>query len=526
MTRAKSLTHHAWLQVILSVALLGIVQAAAAPAPKPGAAPAQFSPGVVDDLARALSQKPYEANHAGAPESLRKLGAKAYNEIRFNADRAFFADSGSSFRAQLYHLGYLYNRGVAVNLVTNGTAFGVPYSTELFTFGNTHFDRLPPETGYGGLRLHYPLNTPDVYDEMISFLGASNFRVLGRGQSYGLHARGLSIDTALPSGEEFPYFREFWVETPRADATAILMHALLDSPSVTGAYHFKITPGAQTVVDVSALIFARKDVKKLGLAPMASMFFYGENQNRTTIDYRPEVHSSDGLLIHNGADEWLWRPLRNPEALAVSDFVDNNVRGFGLMQRDRNFDHYQDLATFSQNRPSYWIEPLGDWGEGMVELVEIPTPDESNENILAYWTPKQGLKANESRTFSYRLHAVTTVGSDDSYPGGRVVATYQKKLNPPDVPDDEKNIRRFMVDFSGGDLGYYLKTPNLVEAAVTASAGEIVARRVEPHPGIGGFRAVFDIKPKENTVADLRVYLRARGQALTETWLLPWKAEE
>jgi glucans biosynthesis protein len=195
------------------------------------------------------------------------------------------------------------------------------------------------------------------------------------------------------------------------------------------------------------------------------------------------------------------------------------------MQRDRNFDHYQDLNTFSQNRPSYWVEPLGDWGDGMVELVEIPTPDESNENILAYWVPKQGLKTNESRTFSYRLHAVQTVAGEDAHPGGRVVATYQKKLSPPDVTEEQKNVRRFMVDFAGGDLGFYLKTPNLVEVAVTASAGEIIHSHAEPHPAIGGFRAVFDIKPKDNAVADLRVYLRARGQALSETWLFPWRME-
>lgn len=526
MVANKELTRRAALQAFSGLAALGLSRAYAAPVVRPGVAPVQFSPAIVNDLARTLAKKPYEANHALAPDILKKLDNKAYNEIRFNPERAFLADSGSPFRFQLYHLGYLYNRGVAVNLVTNATVFGVPYSNELFTFGSTQLDRLLPETGYGGLRLHYPLNMPGVFDEMISFLGASNFRVLSRGQSYGLHARGLSIDTALPSGEEFPYFREMWVETPRADATAILVHALLDSPSVTGAYHFKITPGAETVVDVSALLFARKDIKKLGLAPMASMFFYGENQNRTTIDYRPEVHSSDGLLINNGADEWLWRPLRNPEALAVSDFVDNNVRGFGLMQRDRNFDHYQDLQSSSQSRPSYWVEPVGDWGEGMVELVEIPTPDESNENILAYWVPKQGLKANEGRMFSYRLRAANGIGGDGSHPGGRVVATYQKKLAPPDVPENEKNIRRFMVDFSGGDLNYYLKTSNLVEAAVTVSAGEILHSHAEPHPAIGGFRAVFDIKPKENVVADLRCYLRARGHALSETWLFPWRAAE
>ncbi len=488
------------------------------------AAPVQFSSATVDDLARALAKKPYDGARNATPEALRKLDYKAYSEIKFNPERAFFTESGSSFRAQLYHLGYLYNRSVNVNFVANGIAANVPYSPELFTFGGSGIERLPPETGYAGARIHYPLNTPDIFDELISFLGASNFRVLSRGQSYGLHARGLSIDTALPSGEEFPAFREIWVEAPRSDATAITLHALLDSPSVTGAYHFKITPGAETVVDVSATLFARKDVKKLGLAPMASMFFYGESQNRSTIDYRPEVHNSDGLLIHNGADEWLWRPLRNPEALAVSDFVDNNVRGFGLMQRDRGFDHYQDLNTFSQNRPSYWMEPLGDWGEGMVELVEIPTPDELNENILAYWVPKQSLKAGESKTFSYRLHAVNVVGGDESHPGGRVVATYQKKLNPPEVAEDEKNIRRFMIDFSGGDLSYYLKAQNLVEVMVTTSSGEILSRHAEPHPAIEGFRAVFDIRPKENTLADLRCYLRARGRALTEIWLFPWRA--
>ncbi len=356
---------------------------------------------------------------------------------------------------------------------------------------------------------------------MISFLGATNFRVLARGQRYGLHARGVAVDTALPSGEEFPYFREVWIETPAANASAIMMHALLDSPSLTGAYHFKITPGVASAVDISATLYARKDIKKLGLAPMASMFFSGEGRPRAGEDYRPEVHNSDGLLIHNGAGEWLWRPLRNPSQLAVSDFVDRDVRGFGLMQRDRNFDHYQDLEAQAEARPSYWVEPLGDWGEGAVELVEIPTPDETNDNVLSYWMPKQPLKKGGSTTFSYRLHALNELTDETSHPGGKIVATYEEKLPP--QPDSDIRPQRFIVDFSGGDLGYYLQNAGVVEAVVTTSSGKILASSVVPHARIGGFRATFDIVPQADTTADMRVYLSAGGKAITETWIYPWR---
>lgn len=475
----------------------------------------QFSAGLVDELAKKLSKQGYDAKANAAPDILRGLDAKSYGAIAYRPERAFFGEGGSPFRAQLYHLGYLYNRAARVNLVTNAAAYGVPYSPDLFDFGETPVPRLPSETGYAGLRLHYPLNNPAVFDEMLSFLGASNFRALGRGQTYGLHARGVAIDTALPSGEEFPYFREFWVETPQANATAIFVHALLDSPSMTGAYHFKITPGAATMLDISAVIFARKTVKKLGLAPLASMFFYGETA-RQGGDYRPEVHNSDGLMINNGAGEWLWRPLRNPSGLALSSFIDNNPRGFGLMQRDRDFDHYLDLKAGIEKRASYWVEPLGDWGEGAIELAEIPTPDETNDNVLAYWVPKEQLKAGESRTFSYRIHALDRFAPERTHPGGMARASYSQTAG-----DD---AARFMVEFTGGNLGYYLQNPASIEPVVTSSSGEISQVSLVANPHNAGFRVSFEVRPQEGQTADLRVYLRARGAPVTETWIMPWRA--
>lgn len=503
--------------IAIAVAILSCVELALAQ-PSIGMGE-QFSPGLVDDLAKKLSQQPYVAEEEQALEALRNLNAQAYSEIKFRPERAFLAESNSLFRAQLYHLGYLYNRSAKVNLVTNAQSYGVPYSPELFNFGRTQIERLPAETGYGGLRLHYPLNKPGVFDEMISFLGASNFRLLSRNQAYGLHARGLSIDTALPSGEEFPYFKEFWIETPAANASAIFVHALLDSPSLTGAYHFKITPGQTSALDISAVIFARKAVKKLGLAPLASMFFHGEGQNPRILEFRPEVHNSDGLLINNGSGEWLWRPLRNPARLAISNFIDRNPRGFGLLQRDRSFDHYQDLKAYMERRPSYWVEPLGDWGEGSVELAEIPSPDETNDNILAYWIPKTPLKGGESRTFSYRLYALDKFQPDRTYPGGSVVASYQQEAG------SQKIARRFIIDFAEGELGYYLQQPGTVEAVVTTSSGEIVAKTLEPNPHINGFRVSFDLKLQDNRTADLRVYLRANNIAITETWIYPLTPE-
>ena len=249
---------------------------------------------------------------------------------------------------------------------------------------------MPDNLGFAGFRIHYPINKPDYHDEVAVFVGASYFRAVGQRMNYGLSARGLAIDTVLPSGEEFPYFRKFWIHEPQPDAKEISLYALLDGPSVAGAYHFVIHPGKETVIDVKLTLFLRKPVAKLGIAPMTSMFHHGENSYAKVMDdFRPEIHDSDGLMIATATGEWIWRPLVNPKTLLVNSFQVNNPAGFGLSQRDLDFDHYQDLESNYENRPSLWISPVGNWGEGRVELIQIPTDKEVYDNIVAFFVPSK-----------------------------------------------------------------------------------------------------------------------------------------
>ena len=292
-------------------------------------------------------------------------------------------------------------------MVSGGQPAPVPYQPGMFDYGANNFgDKLPDDLGFAGFRIHYPLNRPDYFDELAVYLGASYFRILGRNQIYGASARGLAVDTAATSGEDFPRFREFWIEEPGADATRLTIYALLDSRSATGAYRFVLTPGTDTQAEVTASVYPRRDIGKLGMAPLTSMFFFGENRGRGFDDFRPEVHDSDGLQMETGQGEWIWRPLLNPKDLRVSSFTDENPRRFGLIQRDRDFLHYQDLESSYHRRPSYWVEPVGDWGKGRVELVEIPTDEEINDNIVAYWVPERAVRGGEGLDFSYRLRSV------------------------------------------------------------------------------------------------------------------------
>ena len=257
----------------------------------------------------------------------------------------------------------------------------------------------------------------------MAFLGASYFRFLGRGQRYGLSARGLAIGGGRRLNEEFPYFREFWIETPDPNAETITIYALLDGESATGAFRFDLVPGQDTYLETSVTLFARKTIPTVGLAPLSSMFFVGKNDRRFSDDFRSELHDSDGLLMHTGAGEWIWRPLSNPLAPSVSAFMDRDPRGFGLLQRDRNFSDYQDLDLAYELRPSYWIEPRDNWGEGKVELLELPTGDETNDNIVVAWAPKDAIEAGKSLSYAYRITALTM--DQALSPGGRTVATFR-----------------------------------------------------------------------------------------------------
>ena len=362
-----------------------------------------FSRATVVEIARALSQADFVPPPTDLPDPIKNLTYEQYRDIRSDRNAAIWADEGLPFRMQLFHRGFYYKEEIDVGIVDDGGVHHLAYSPKLFDAGKLVPKPLPSEDiGFAGIRLLGHINSPDSFDEIAVFLGASYFRSLGRGQVYGLSARGLALKTAAPEGEEFPIFRAFWVEKPMADSETVVVHALLDSVSVTGAYRFSIRPDESMIVDVEATLFPRVDLTKVGLAPASSMFFFGPNDRTNFDDYRPEVHDSDGLLMINGRGERIWRPIANPKSLQVSAFVDAAPRGFGLTQRNRDPARYQDFEASYEKRPSLWIEPVGDWGRGAVMLIEIPSDSEINDNIVAYWQPKDPIKAGSEFAFAYR----------------------------------------------------------------------------------------------------------------------------
>jgi glucans biosynthesis protein len=360
--------------------------------------------------------------------------------------------------------------------------------------------------------LHYPIKRRDYKDEVIVFLGASYFRAVAQDLVFGISARGLAIDTGLSSGEEFPYFKEFWLVRPTAQAKDMELYALLDSRRVTGAYRFVVYPGVQTVVDVEATLFLRDEVGMLAVAPLTSMFFFGENTLQPPVDYRPEVHDSDGLSVWQRTGEWIWRPLENPERLRQSAFQAADVKGFGLLQRDRDFNHYEDLETRPDQRPSVWIEPRGEWGDGRVHLVEIPTQTDANDNIVAAWVSADRPKPGKPVKVSYRMYWFEEDAARS--PAGRVLSTRR------DAGTFE-NAHRFVVDFVGKELA---KVPadEILRAQVTVGTGgqqgELLEQQVQKNPVTQGWRLTFQVRPADDEPLELRAFLQKEKDVLTETW--------
>lgn len=477
-------------------------------------------------MARDLASKPYAAPNRSVPEILANLDLRRYHDIRFRTEHTLWRDD-PQFTVQYFPRGFLFRERVQIYVVDDKQVRELPFDRSMFDFGNAGLatDQVPPDLGFAGFRVLYPLNRADHRDEVTAFLGASYFRMLGRNQVYGLSARGLALDTALPEGEEFPLFRAFWLVRPDPKATTMTIHALLDSESLTGAYRFVLQPGAGTTVEVKATLFARRDVRKLGIAPLTSMFLYGENSIRYHDSYRPEIHDSDGLLVRSGRDEWIWRPLTNPRKLRVTSLIDEAPRGFGLLQRDRAFDRYLDLHGAYERRPSIWVEPNGNtWGKGAVQLVEIPSRAESDDNIVAFWVPDQVLKAGEERTISYRLRAFASPMPGEAM--GYVVRTHNGRAEAAKPKaESPRRLRHFIVDFHGGELAA-LDGSQPVTGQLATSAGTTSEFRVSRLPGGTGWRAAFRLAPDGAKPADMRLYLDLRGRRLTETWSYVWYPDE
>ncbi|CAN5251760.1 glucan biosynthesis protein D [soil metagenome] len=459
----------------------------------------------VQEKARRLAAEPYRPPHPVASDTLKAINYDQYLRIRFRPEKALWHGSASVFRAEFFPAGFLFSTPVSVFVVREGKAVAIN-GADLFDFSAAKVTPDTAEVPIAGVRLKYPLHGSKL-DEVISFLGASYYRPLGRNQAYGASARGLAIDTGLPRPEEFPQFKTFWMVTPVDGAREATIWALLDTPAAAGAFSFTVRPGARTVTEVSATLYMRHDVSLMGLAPLTSMYLMGKSGPRRD-DFRPEVHDSDGLLMLTGGGERIWRPLTNPKTLSVSSFTDRDPRGFGLMQRERAFAQYLDIQANYHLRPGLWVEPVGNWGEGEVRLLELPTSSEVHDNITAFWAPRTPPRKGERLDTRYRLSARADepVGG----PEARVVATRTSALA------DRPRHRLIVVEFAGGDLDS-MAAELPVEAVVSTTTGKVGATRVE-RPTAGNWRMVIELEPDGGKPMDLRGFLRLNGEALTETW--------
>jgi periplasmic glucans biosynthesis protein len=466
--------------------------------------------GRAEKLAAAAYQKPSVA----LPKAIKALTYDQYRDIRFRPERALWRNVKLPFEIMFFHRGWFYQDPVTVNEVSPEGVREISFDPDAFDYGKNKFERDELRgAGFAGFRIHFPLNSAAYRDEVLVFLGASYFRALGRGQRYGLSARALAVDTAESSGEEFPRFVEFWIERPSPAAKELTIYAMLDSPRATGAYRFILRPGVSTAIDVDARLFARKGGGKFGLAPLTSMFFFGANQRANREDYRPQVHDSDGLSIHAGTDEWIWRPLTNPKRLLVTSYALTDPAGFGLMQRERWFGHYEDLEARYDLRPSAWIEPKGSWGSGKIELVQIPVPDETNDNIVAYWVPDRPPSPKQPLAFGYR-----------------VLWQKDRETRPPSAWVRETRRGRGYLKSDDGSFEFHVDYEGPTLAKLTAAApvepvvwvdgnGELLEHRASRNDVTGGWRVVARLRRLDAAKpVEVRAQLKHKNEIVSETW--------
>jgi periplasmic glucans biosynthesis protein len=489
----------------------------------PAPTPTPFSFDQVKLQAKELAKSPFDQNAQNSDSTLEEVSYDEYRKIRFNRDVDILPAAGN-FGLQTQPTGFLFKKFVKLNIIDlAGRLNSVNEVPNQFDTEDLRPD-LVPALQIAGFKILFPLHNNGRRDECVVFLGASYFRPLAADQQFGSSGRGLAIDTASERGEEFPYFREFWVKTPPNHGGSLRIFALMDSQRLTGAYTFLVTPGEKTVIEVEAHLYPRASIDKVGVAPLTSMFIFGETPHPRFIDYRSEVHDSDGLLMLNGGNEWIWRPLQNPypNGVRVTQYLDENPQGFGLMQRDTEYKNYLDLEARYDRRPSLWVSPLSGWGKGMVELVEISTAEETVDNVVAYWVPKAKLPVGSETVFSYKVSAVPR--SEKQHPLGRAVRTRVGHYNDPGKPLDQPSEERiFSVDFTDGILSELEEDE--VTGMVVAKNAEVRDVRVQKDPMIKGMRLWFRLKPKEGD-ADLRMSLRRGSEQVTETVLFLHTSEE
>lgn len=484
-----------------------------------------FSFEALQQTAKTLAAAPFQKPEVPNPDVLSAIDYDAYQQIRYRPEKSIRLDRDGRIPAQLFHLGKYATEPVRIHVVEEGFAREVIYNPSLFDIPDGHAARgLQAGAGFAGFRIM----APDLKTDWFAALGASYFRSSGPYNQYGLSARGIAIDTAMPHPEEFPRFSHYWLEGGNDGRAPLTIYGLLDGPSLTGAYRMRterLTDARDVhhvVMDIDSVLYARKDIARLGVAPFSSMFWYGKASRRKAADWRPEIHDSDGLAIWTGSGERIWRPINNPPGVITSTFIDRDPHGFGLMQRDRDFIHYLDDGVFYERRPSVWVEPLDAWGEGAVHLVEIPTDDETNDNIVAYWAPAAQLTAGQDRRFRYKLTWLDEIPFPEAV--GRATGTWTGAGGRPGHKRPD-GVQKFVIDFQGPVFAGLGRNDG-VELIVTASRGEVT--NSYNHPVVDQrerWRAFFDISATGEGPVDLRAFLRKGERALTETWIYQYFPE-
>jgi glucans biosynthesis protein len=484
-----------------------------------------FSYEALVDRARQMAAQPYQPPYKPAPDVVQSIDYDAHGKIRFRTDLAPFADGSGAYPVTFFHLGRYFGESVRMYLVGGDGAREILYRPDYFDMpADSPARKLPADSGFAGFRLQEWHGRPDWRtQDWVAFLGASYFRAIGALGQYGLSARGVAIDVFAPGKtEEFPIFTQFFIAEAPDPAQPAVVCALLDGPSISGAYRFTLHRTEGVVMEVETSLFLRQAVARLGLAPLTSMFWYGEYGRGRLLDWRPEVHDSDGLAIWTAAGERIWRPLNNPRAITVSSFAGDSPRGFGLLQRDRNFDHYQD-GVFYDRRPSLWVEPLAPLGRGAIQLVELPTDDEIHDNIVAFWVPEGQAAAGDRHDLKYRLHWL----ADEPYPDqdiARTIATRMGRGGEPGKPRPP-GVFKIVAEFDNPAVMRRIPYGVFPEVVVTASRGTIQRPFSEPVPNGNVWRATFDLAVDGSDPVELRMFLRLNGKPLTETWLYQFHPE-
>jgi glucans biosynthesis protein len=514
------MTNSIWVLALATVAMTASSAVSPhgkhSPAPPPpatnGKPPYAFSFDTLLADAQKRAEKPYAPQRSKLPAGLDKLSPEQYRSIHFNPDAGIWRAQDVPFRLELLRVRDPANAqsvAVTVSTVEDGMARDLVATPAMFQI-SPDLPQLGAKVSLplSGFRIRSQINSKKVWDEFLVFQGASYFRAVAQHLLYGLSARGLAIDTAEPSGEEFPVFTHFWVERASPKADTVVIYALLESDSATGAYKFTVKPGIETVMDTQMTVFPRKDMRVVGIAPLTSMFLFDETNRGRLDDYRPEVHDSDGLMVTSTSGEQIFRQLANPITLQVSTFTTEAPKGFGLVQRSRQQSDFQDFENQYERRPSAWVEPRGDWGPGGVELVEIPSGRESNDNIVAFWRPTKGFTAGHPAHFDYRITWLAEPGLPKGM--GKVVATRSGASL-----DGKRRV--FILDFVGAG-----EKIDGLHLDLGAAAGKISNAALMSNDAIHGLRASFEVDPDDAGLIELRLRVMRGDKSVTETWLYRW----